>query len=166
MIDAPMPMAATKTATRSFRLRDPLPDGPATGVGIIPEVTSSLARSSGDMSSAVGSTTWGTPKEGSSPGGGGGVSLTGPVYPTGLTLSQKERSLAGVRCSQDGPFSGLVHVACTVNYGPFEYFGVQARDRLRRFCAVYLVGIGDLTEREAKKICRKSRAVDERHQRQ
>jgi hypothetical protein len=51
------------------------------------------------------------------------------------------------------------------NYGPFEYLGVAARERLRRMCAVYLAGFGDLTEREAEKICRKSRAADEKYQR-
>lgn len=47
-------------------------------------------------------------------------------------------------------------------YGPFEYTGVAARERLRRFCAGYLAGVGDLTVKEAEKIMRKSRAVDER----
>jgi hypothetical protein len=48
------------------------------------------------------------------------------------------------------------------NYGPFEYTGILARERLRRFCAGFLSGIGDITLREAEKIMRRSRAVDER----
>jgi hypothetical protein len=48
------------------------------------------------------------------------------------------------------------------NYGPFEYLGVHARERLRRFCAGYLSGTGDITVRDAEKIMRKSRAVDEK----
>lgn len=48
------------------------------------------------------------------------------------------------------------------NYGPFEYTGIQARERLRRFCAGYLSGFGDITVKEAEKIMRKSHAADER----
>lgn len=48
------------------------------------------------------------------------------------------------------------------NYGPFEYSGIHARERLRRFCAGYLSGTGDMTVRDAEKIMRKSRAVDEK----
>ena len=48
------------------------------------------------------------------------------------------------------------------SYGPFEYTGIRARERLRRFCAAYLAGIGDITAREAEKIMRKSRIVDEK----
>jgi hypothetical protein len=48
------------------------------------------------------------------------------------------------------------------SYGPFEYVGIRARERLRRFCAAYLAGIGDITVREAEKIMRKSHAVDEK----
>jgi hypothetical protein len=47
-------------------------------------------------------------------------------------------------------------------YGPFEYTGIAARERIRRFCAAFLAGIGDLTVKEAEKIMRKSHAVDER----
>ncbi len=50
-------------------------------------------------------------------------------------------------------------------YGPFEYVGVAARERLRRFCAAYLTGFGDLTEREAGRILRKSEAADARGRR-
>ena len=48
------------------------------------------------------------------------------------------------------------------NYGPFEYEGVLARERLRRFCAGYLSGMGDITVREAEKIMRKSKAADKK----
>jgi len=48
------------------------------------------------------------------------------------------------------------------NYGPYEYTGIHARERLRRFCAMYLSGLGDITVREAEKIMRKSKAVDDK----
>jgi hypothetical protein len=48
------------------------------------------------------------------------------------------------------------------NYGPFEYIGIAARERIRRFCAVFLSATGDITVREAEKILRKSHAADER----
>lgn len=47
-------------------------------------------------------------------------------------------------------------------YGPYDYAGIKARERIRRFCAGYLSGTGDITMREAEKIVRKSRAIDER----
>ncbi len=47
-------------------------------------------------------------------------------------------------------------------YGPFAYVGIHACERLRRFCAVFLQGMGDLTEREAEKILRKSHVVDDK----
>ena len=40
-------------------------------------------------------------------------------------------------------------------YGPFEYKGIECRDRLVRFCAAYLAGFGYLTQREVDKIVRK-----------
>lgn len=48
------------------------------------------------------------------------------------------------------------------SYGPFEYHDAAAGERLRRFCAAYLAGVGDITMRDAEKICRKSDAVDAR----
>jgi hypothetical protein len=48
------------------------------------------------------------------------------------------------------------------NYGPFEYAGIRARERIRRLCAVFLHGVGDLTGREADKILHKSHAVDDK----
>lgn len=47
------------------------------------------------------------------------------------------------------------------NYGPFEYTGVSALERIRRFCASYLAGIGDLSVKEAEKIMRKSHAISD-----
>lgn len=47
------------------------------------------------------------------------------------------------------------------NYGPFEYTGISARERIRRFCAAYLAGIGDLSVKEADKIMRKSHAISD-----
>jgi hypothetical protein len=49
-----------------------------------------------------------------------------------------------------------------LSYGPFEYTGIHARERIRRFCAAYLSVLGDITAREAEKILRKSRVVDEK----
>ena len=48
------------------------------------------------------------------------------------------------------------------SYGPFAYVGLRARERLRRFCAGYLAGLGDITVRDADKIMKKSRAAEER----
>lgn len=48
------------------------------------------------------------------------------------------------------------------NYGPFEYLGVAARERIRRFAAALLQGTGDISARDAARIINKSRAVDER----
>jgi hypothetical protein len=48
------------------------------------------------------------------------------------------------------------------SYGPFSYAGLRARERLRRFCAGFLSGFGDITVHEAEKIMRKSRAAEER----
>ena len=48
------------------------------------------------------------------------------------------------------------------NYGPFEYTGIAARERIRRFCAVFLSATGDITVREADKIVRKSNVVDQK----
>lgn len=47
------------------------------------------------------------------------------------------------------------------NYGPFEYTGIGARERIRRFCAAYLAGTGDLSVKEADKIIRKSHAISD-----
>lgn len=46
------------------------------------------------------------------------------------------------------------------HYGPFEYAGVAARERLRRFCAAYLSAYGDIPVRTAERIIRRSRAID------
>ena len=48
------------------------------------------------------------------------------------------------------------------NYGPFQYTGSAARERIRRFCAAFLSVTGEISQREAEKILRKSRATDER----
>ena len=40
-------------------------------------------------------------------------------------------------------------------YGPFEYTGADCRDRLARFAAAYLEGLGHLSPREAEKIAKK-----------
>jgi hypothetical protein len=40
-------------------------------------------------------------------------------------------------------------------FGPFDHRGIDARDRLARFCAGYLAGLGHLTTREAEKIIKK-----------
>lgn len=45
-------------------------------------------------------------------------------------------------------------------YGPFNYGGVAARERIRRFCAGFLCGMRDLTMREASRIIEKSRKAD------
>jgi hypothetical protein len=47
------------------------------------------------------------------------------------------------------------------SYGPFEYTGIGARERIRRFCASYLAGMGDLSVKEADKIMRKSHAISD-----
>jgi len=49
------------------------------------------------------------------------------------------------------------------SYGPYEYRGLAARERLRRFCAGYLSGIGDISMKDAEKIMRKSRSIDEKN---
>ncbi len=43
-------------------------------------------------------------------------------------------------------------------YSRSVYEGFEAAERLRRFCAGFLAGYGDLTDREAEKIIRKSNA--------
>ena len=48
------------------------------------------------------------------------------------------------------------------NYGPFEYLGIAARERIRRFAAAFLQGMGDISSRDAERIINKSHAVDER----
>ncbi len=48
------------------------------------------------------------------------------------------------------------------SYGPFEYLGIHARERIRRFCAAFLARVGDITERDADKIIRKSNAALEK----
>ena len=93
MTEAPTPMVAIKTATRSFRWRELLPGrspGADPGDGIIPEGLSSLARSSGDISSVDGGTACVTPGGGSSPDGGG-TSLTS-------VLSRRSAPSVGADC--------------------------------------------------------------------
>jgi hypothetical protein len=48
------------------------------------------------------------------------------------------------------------------NYGPFEYLGVAARERIRRFAAAFLHAMGDISSRDAERILKKSHTVDER----
>lgn len=43
-------------------------------------------------------------------------------------------------------------------YQTCEYQGFEAAERIRRFCAGFLAGYKDLTEREAEKIIKKSNA--------
>jgi len=49
------------------------------------------------------------------------------------------------------------------NYGPFKYFGIAARERIRRFAAAFLHGLGDISARDAERIIRKSHAADAKH---
>ena len=56
----------------------------------------------------------------------------------------------------------IPHERSQPGYGPFEYEGLAAYERLRRFCAGFLSGTGDLTVKEAEKIIRNSRQKDER----
>lgn len=56
----------------------------------------------------------------------------------------------------------MPHDARTTGYGPFEFTGPAAAERLRRYCAAYLSGVGDITTREAEKIIKKSHAADDR----
>ena len=48
------------------------------------------------------------------------------------------------------------------NYGPFEYLGSAARERIRRFAAAFLQGTGDISARDAERIINKSHAIDAR----
>lgn len=48
------------------------------------------------------------------------------------------------------------------NYGPFEYLGSAARERIRRFAAAFLQATGDISARDANRIINKSHAIDER----
>jgi hypothetical protein len=45
-------------------------------------------------------------------------------------------------------------------FGPFEYAGTGVRERVRRFCAIFLLAYGDITRREARRIVGRSRALD------
>lgn len=54
----------------------------------------------------------------------------------------------------------IPHDARTPDYGPFEFRGRAAMERLRRFCAAYLSGLGDITVRDAERIIRKSKAAE------
>jgi hypothetical protein len=47
-------------------------------------------------------------------------------------------------------------------YGPFEYAGAAARERIRRFAAAVLHVYGDISDRQSAEIFRKSHAVDDR----
>jgi hypothetical protein len=49
----------------------------------------------------------------------------------------------------------IPHDPAQTPFGPFEYRGRDARDRIARFCASILQGLGHLTEREAEKIIKK-----------
>jgi hypothetical protein len=48
------------------------------------------------------------------------------------------------------------------NYGPFEYLGVAARERIRRFAAAFLQVTGDISARDTDRIIKNSHAIDER----
>lgn len=47
-------------------------------------------------------------------------------------------------------------------YGPFEYEGDFAHQRLRRFCAAFLSATGDITERDAAKIRKSASSATDR----
>ncbi len=56
----------------------------------------------------------------------------------------------------------IPHNPAELNYGPFEYHDADAAERLRRFCVGYLSGFGDVSDRDAQRIIRESKANDAR----